>query len=135
LRACQKQGLRVVLASSADPAEFAVLRAALDADDAVDDATSSGDVDTAKPAPDLVQLALEKAGAPAAEAVFVGDTVWDVEACTRAGVACVAVLSGGISREELLGAGAVAVYHDTAELLAGLPGSLDPGHAEPDPGS
>ena len=50
LRACKKRGLRVVLASSADEREFAALRAALDADDAIDAATSSADVSQSKPA-------------------------------------------------------------------------------------
>ena len=45
LRACRESGLRVVLASSADPQEFAVLRAVLDAEDAIEEATSAGDVD------------------------------------------------------------------------------------------
>jgi len=49
--------------------------------------------------------------------VFVGDTVWDVEAASRAGVRCVCVLSGGISESELRDAGAVAVYRDVAHLL------------------
>jgi HAD superfamily hydrolase (TIGR01509 family) len=125
LRACQAQGLRVVLASSADPAEFTALRAALDAEDAIDDATSSADVKASKPAPDLVQVALERAGAGPGEAVFVGDTVWDVRACQRAGVPCVALLSGGISEAELAGAGAVKAYNNPADLLAALPGALE----------
>src|ERR1700759_3297239 len=58
LRACHDQGLRVVLASSADPDELKVLCAALDADQAIDAATSAGDVEASKPAPDLVQVAL-----------------------------------------------------------------------------
>ena len=32
------------------------------------------------------EVALDKAGVPAGQAVFVGDTVWDVEACRKAGV-------------------------------------------------
>src|SRR5450755_2061340 len=118
LRACKERGLRVVLASSADEREFAVLRAALDADDAIDAATSSADVNQSKPAPDLVQVALEKAGIGPEAAVFVGDTVWDVQACVKAGVACIALLSGGIGRDELLGGGAAAVYDAPADLLA-----------------
>jgi HAD superfamily hydrolase (TIGR01509 family) len=130
LRACKRQGLRVVLASSADPPEFAVLRAALDAEDAIDDATSSGDVDTSKPAPDLVQVALGKAGVPSGQAVFVGDTVWDVKACQRAEVPCIGLLSGGIGKDELIKAGAVAIYSGPAELLRALPGALtSPAHA------
>jgi HAD superfamily hydrolase (TIGR01509 family) len=124
LRACHEHGLRVVLASSAEPGELDVLQAALGAGDAVDEATSAGDVEQSKPAPDLVQVALDKAGLTAAEAIFVGDAVWDVQACQRAGVACVGVLSGGISQAELLDAGAVRVYRDTAEILASFPASL-----------
>ncbi|HEY2576151.1 MAG TPA: HAD-IA family hydrolase, partial [Streptosporangiaceae bacterium] len=126
LRACKRQGLRVVLASSADPPEFAALRAALDAEDAIDDATSAADVDTSKPAPDLVQVALDKAGVPPHQAVFVGDTAWDVEASQRAEVPCVGLLSGGIGKDELVRAGAVAVYSGPAELLRAFPGSLLP---------
>lgn len=124
LRACKKRGLRVILASSADEREFAALRAALDADDAIDDATSSADVDRSKPAPDLVRTALDKAGVAPDAAVFVGDTVWDVQACRKAGVPCIGLLSGGISRDELAGAGAAEVYDGPAELLAALAGSL-----------
>ncbi len=124
LRACHERGLRVVLASSAGPRQLDVLRAALGAGDAVDEATSSADVDASKPAPDLVQVALGKAGVSAGEAVFVGDTVWDVQACRRAGVACIGVLSGGISEGELRQAGAVRVFQGPAELLAAFPGSL-----------
>ncbi|HEY2522854.1 MAG TPA: HAD family hydrolase [Streptosporangiaceae bacterium] len=124
LRACQQEGWRVVLASSADDHEFRVLRTALDADDAIDAATSSGDVAQSKPAPDLVQVALDKAGVPPEAALFVGDTVWDVQACVKARVPCIGLLSGGIGRDELLGAGAAAVYDDPAALLDGLPDSI-----------
>jgi HAD superfamily hydrolase (TIGR01509 family) len=124
LRACHQRGLQVVLASSAGPQELPVLRAALDADDAIDEATSAGDVKASKPAPDLVQVALDKVGLRPAETVFVGDAVWDVQACQRAGVACVGVLSGGFGREELLGAGAVRVYDGAADLLESFPDSL-----------
>jgi phosphoglycolate phosphatase-like HAD superfamily hydrolase len=57
-------------------------------------------------------------------AVFVGDTVWDVQACAKAGVACIGLLSGGIGRDELLGAGAAEIYEGPAELLASLPESI-----------
>jgi len=112
LRACKRRGLAVVLASSADEAEFNVLRAALDAEDAIDAATHSGDVESSKPAPDLVHAALDKIGVPPEEAVFTGDTVWDVQACEKATVRCIGVLSGGFSRDELTSAGASEVYRD-----------------------
>jgi phosphoglycolate phosphatase-like HAD superfamily hydrolase len=68
--------------------------------------------------------ALGKIGVPAGEAVFTGDTVWDVQACQKAGVPCIGVLSGGVSRDELTSAGAAEVYRDPAGLLAALDGSL-----------
>jgi HAD superfamily hydrolase (TIGR01509 family) len=118
LRACKRRGLRVVLASSADEREFNALRKALDAEDAIDAATSSADVERSKPAPDLVHVALDKARVRPEEAVFVGDTVWDVQACQKAGVPCVGLLSGGIGRDELLRAGAVEIYDGPADLLS-----------------
>ena len=120
LRACKQEGLAVVLASSADEPEFHALRAALDAEDAIDDATCAGDVESSKPAPDLIQVALEKAGVQADEAVFTGDTVWDVQACRKAGVPCIGLLSGGISGDELTAAGAAEIYPGPADLLAVL---------------
>ena len=124
LRACKRRGLAVVLASSADESEFKALRAALDAEDAIDAATFAGDVESSKPAPDLVEAALDKAGVPPEEAVFTGDTVWDMQACRKAAVPCIGLLSGGISRSELTEAGAVQVYTGPADLLAALDSSL-----------
>ena len=69
-------------------------------------------------------MALEKARVRPEAAVFVGDTVWDVQACVKAGVECIALLGGGIGRDGLLGAGAAAVYDGPADLLASLPDSI-----------
>jgi HAD superfamily hydrolase (TIGR01509 family) len=124
LRACKKRGLTVVLASSAGETESGVLRGVLDAEDAIDAATFSGDVERTKPAPDLVEVALEKAAVPGDQAVFVGDTVWDVRASQQAGVPCIGLLSGGIGREELADAGAAQIYTGPGDLLARLSDSL-----------
>ncbi len=126
-----KLGLQIVLATSAPEDELAILREVMASDDLVSAVTSSADVDTAKPQPDIVQVALDRAGVDAAHAVFVGDTVWDVEACARAAVPTIAVLSGGVSRAELETAGAQAVFETPSELcghlhstvIANLPGA------------
>ena len=123
VRTAKKAGLRVVLATSASGEEVEHLCAAIGADDAIDAVTCTDDVDTSKPDPDLVQTALDKGGLTADHAVFVGDTVWDVEAAERAGVPCVCVLTGGIAESELRAAGAVAVYPGVEELLAGFDAS------------
>ncbi|GGP33423.1 HAD family hydrolase [Streptomyces abikoensis] len=120
LRALADRDWRIVLATSAQGSELEALRRAIGADDAILDATSADDVDASKPAPDPVRQALKDAETPPERALFVGDTVWDVEAARRADVGCVALLSGGIGRAELEEAGAIAVYRDPAALLADL---------------
>lgn len=120
LRALTERGQTVVLATSAPQAELDRLLDVLQVGPDVDAVTSSEDVGTAKPDPDIVEVALEKAGVPADRAVMVGDAVWDVKAASRAGVRTIGVRSGGYSAAELREAGAIAVYDDVADLLAHL---------------
>lgn len=117
LAAAKERGLRVVLATSSEEKNLKAMLRALDADESIDEVTSAGDVDATKPAPDIVQVALEKVGLEPDDAVLVGDTVWDVKAAARAGVASISVLTGGISREELQAAGAIAIYESAEQLL------------------
>jgi HAD superfamily hydrolase (TIGR01509 family) len=124
LRACAERGWRIVLSSSASERELRVMRDAIGADDVIDAATASDDVPASKPSPDMVERALERAEVPAGHAVFVGDAVWDAEAAGRAGVRRIGLLSGGISAQELTGAGAEEIYHGPADLLARLDQSL-----------
>ncbi|WP_329129667.1 HAD family hydrolase [Streptomyces sp. NBC_01476] len=124
LRACADRGWQVVLASSASSAELRVMRDALGADEVITAVTTADDVASSKPAPDLVHQALERAGVPAGRAVFVGDAVWDALAARRAGVRCVGLLSGGMSRAELTEGGAEEVWEGPAQLLARLDESL-----------
>ncbi len=121
LRRLHQDGWTVVLATSASGPELSALRRAIDADDAIAATASADDVEEGKPAPEPVEHALELAGVPAERAVFVGDTVWDMRAGSRAGVRCVGVLCGGIPRDDLERAGAHAVYDDPAHLLSSLP--------------
>ena len=120
VRVVAEHGAATVLATSAAPTEVERLQELLGLDDVLTGITSDKDVEEAKPEPDLIRAALDIAGVPPERAVMVGDSVWDVQAAARAGVACVAVLTGGTSEAELRDAGAVAVYPDVAALLAGL---------------
>ena len=110
----KERGHRVVLASSAKANELDHYLDLLDARAVADDWTSSADVEQTKPAPDLVQAALEKAGTDTG--VMVGDTNWDIEAARNAGVETIAVMTGGFGRDELQDAGAVAVFDSMQEL-------------------
>jgi HAD superfamily hydrolase (TIGR01549 family) len=108
------QDRQVVLASSAKAQEVDHYLDLLDARELADGWTTSADVEETKPQPDLVVAALEKLGTE--DAVMVGDTPWDIKAAKKAGVATIAVLTGGFSDDELEEAGAAVVFESIVEL-------------------
>jgi HAD superfamily hydrolase (TIGR01509 family) len=115
--------LQIVLATSSSEEELALSRPVLDCEDLLTAATSSKDVDVAKPEPTIIKVALQRAGVDAGDAVYVGDAVWDIVACDRAGVRAIGLLSGGVSRDELENAGAEAVFENPRELADHLDGT------------
>jgi HAD superfamily hydrolase (TIGR01549 family) len=79
-----------------------------------------GDAGDAKPEPDLFVTCQQRLGVPRPDCLIVGDSVWDVHSARRAGILAVALLTGGFGEQELYNAGAMRVYRDPAELLAGI---------------
>jgi phosphoglycolate phosphatase-like HAD superfamily hydrolase len=112
------RGQRLVLASSGKRDEVDHYLDLLDARALVEAWTTSADVEQTKPDPDLVVTAIDKVGG--GEAVLVGDSTWDCEAATRAGVPTVAILTGGFSEQELRQAGAGSVFESLGELCERL---------------
>ncbi|MCL2776872.1 MAG: HAD family hydrolase [Polyangiaceae bacterium] len=86
--------------------------------DLMDYVVTMEDVDQAEGDPDLVDAALGRIGVPAEEAVFVGDTPYDIAAAKRAGVAAIVLRTGGWKDAEL--EGAIAIYDGPAELASRL---------------
>jgi HAD superfamily hydrolase (TIGR01509 family) len=114
----KERGYGVWLVTSAKDEELEHHMQELEAEDSVDGVVNPSAVENSKPAPDIFEEALRRAGASANETVAVGDAVWDVEAAGEAGIRTVAVLSGGaFHRKALEEAGAVDVYEDCAALL------------------
>jgi len=109
------EGSTVILASSAKQEEVDHYIDLLEARELVDDWTTSADVESTKPDPDLVLAALEKTGNDD-PSVMVGDSVWDVKAAKAAGLPTLAVLTGGFSESELREAGASQVVESIDEL-------------------
>jgi phosphoglycolate phosphatase len=77
------------------------------------------DVTAHKPDPESLRLALDRLGVGQEEALYVGDSIVDVETARRAGVSFVAVLSGTKPREAFLEYPIYAVI-DMLEELPGL---------------
>jgi HAD superfamily hydrolase (TIGR01509 family) len=112
----RKQGLKLAIATSAQPDELRPLLQIVGAADLIEDKTSSKDVKSSKPDPDVMEVTLKKIGYPANEVVMIGDTPYDIEAARKAGVGTIAFRCGGWKDSDL--AGAIAIYDDPSDLLA-----------------
>jgi HAD superfamily hydrolase (TIGR01509 family) len=112
-------GKRLALASSATGPELDEYKRILGVADLLDAHTSADDADRSKPDPDIFLAALERLGNPdRSRTVAVGDTPYDAEAGTRAGLQVIGVTCGGWPELDLRSAGCLAVYRDPADLLA-----------------
>ncbi len=118
-------GLKIALASSASAEELDHYVELIGIAGFVDATTTIDDVQNSKPAGDIVATALGKLGVEPEEALFVGDTPYDIEAGAKCGVGTIAVLSGGFSRDALTGAR--AVFGDAAALLTSFPAWTEAG--------
>jgi HAD superfamily hydrolase (TIGR01549 family) len=79
-----------------------------------------GDVERAKPEPDLFIACQQRLGLAVDQCYVVGDAVWDLLAARRARMLSVGLLTGGYGEDELIRAGAFRVYRDPAELRVSL---------------
>ena len=112
------RGYEVWFVTSAKDEELEHHMAELEVEGRISGVVNSSRVENPKPAPDIFELALQKADASADETVAVGDALWDIEAANEAGIRTVAVLTGGaFSEQELKEAGAVEIFKDCAALL------------------
>lgn len=124
VEAMRARGLVVAAVSSATAADIGDLLRCAGVADLMDHVISSDDADGSKPDPDLVEVALDRIGIEAHEALMIGDTPYDVAAGRRAGVRTVALRCGGWKDIDLRDA--VAIYDDPADLLVNLASSLTP---------
>ncbi|GEB45063.1 haloacid dehalogenase [Microbacterium testaceum] len=114
----KKRGFQVVLASSGKSDHVEHFLDLVDARDLADAWTTSDDVQASKPAPDLVETALDRV--PGSSGIMIGDSPWDAIAAAKADMATIAVRTGGFSAEELRDAGASRVFDSLRDLIAGL---------------
>ncbi|CAN5756291.1 HAD family hydrolase [soil metagenome] len=122
LERLRADGRRLVVATSAGEKDLKALLEQARLNGLIDDAANSDDADESKPAPDIIEAALEQAGATADQVVMIGDTPYDVKAAQRAGVRIIGLQCGGWTAAELRGAD--EVWADPATLLASYDASL-----------
>jgi HAD superfamily hydrolase (TIGR01509 family) len=114
----RSRGLACAAVSSSTAEDIQDLLRAAGVADLMDSVISADDADRSKPDPDLVEIALDRLGVTASEALMIGDTPYDIEAGARAGVPVVAVRCGGWTDRDLQAA--VAIYDNPADLSSQL---------------
>lgn len=127
LETLKQRDFTVVLASSGTKVQTEQALELLERSDLADGWVCSADVDSSKPAPDLVAAARERVGG--GTAVMVGDAVWDVEAAGRAGLDAIGLRCGGFGEAELRDAGAISVFDSPRDLVERFETSGLPAHA------
>lgn len=83
----------------------------------VDMLVSREDTPHMKPAPDGLQMILEKFKITADESLFVGDSIIDIMTAKKIGMKCIARLSKVRSKKELQKEGAIAVFPTLENLI------------------
>jgi len=127
LRRLYTEGFRLAVASSSKKDLLERLLKLVGAEDVFEVTTSSDDMDSSKPDPDVVHVALERLREPAADVVMIGDTPYDIEAAGRAHVRAIAFRSGGWKDPDLKDASAIydgpldLLQHFEASVLAAAP--------------
>ena len=113
-----EQGLKLIIASSAEPDELQGLLQVigLHVGELFALQTSAQEVKHSKPDPDVLSVAVQRSGYNPQELIMVGDTAYDIEAAAKVKVKTVALRCGGWSDKDL--AGAISIYDDPADLLA-----------------
>jgi HAD superfamily hydrolase (TIGR01509 family) len=108
-------GLKPVVATSAKDEELQGLLEAAKVADLMEEKATASDAKRSKPDPDIVVAAIEEAGIEPSDLVMIGDTPYDVEAASRAGVRIIGFRSGGWGDDDLRGA--VEIYDGPEHLL------------------
>lgn len=111
----KSRGFKLVLASSGSAKHVEAFLDLVGGRDLADAWTTSDDVESSKPSPDLVSAALAKVDG--ASGCMVGDSVWDCIAAANFDVPTVGILTGEFSREELQKAGAIRVFDSLGAML------------------
>jgi HAD superfamily hydrolase (TIGR01509 family) len=118
----RQDGLKPIVATSAKDEELKGLLKAAEVADLMEEKATASDAKRSKPDPDIVEAAIDQAEIEAADLVMIGDTPYDVEAATRAGVRIIGFRSGGWKDADL--SGAVEIYDGPADLLEKYSSSL-----------
>lgn len=115
---------KIALASSANGDDLKTYKEICQITDLLDAETSSDDAEKSKPHPDIFQAAVARLKVTPGDCVVMGDSPYDAQAATKAGIVSIGVLCGGFNPEDLTAAGYIKLYKSPADLLENYQASL-----------
>jgi HAD superfamily hydrolase (TIGR01509 family) len=127
LEAIQARGLKLALATSSKPDELEMTfeSAGVDWSGLFDVITTAKDAERGKPAPDIVQAAVDQLKLSPTQCLMIGDTPYDAHTARDAGVISYGLTCGKMNDAQTLrAAGMRRVFDQPADLLAGLEKAL-----------
>jgi HAD superfamily hydrolase (TIGR01509 family) len=130
LKLAAKSGIKTALVTSRNTREFAILRESFSAWDSVHATVCSSDVIKPKPHPESALLALSKLNGNPEEAVFIGDSIFDIKCAKSAGIRCGAVLYGAGRQEDLLAEAPDLIFKTPLDLLEWVQNIVEQSHAK-----
>jgi len=117
-QAIRSDSIAIVLATSGKRSEANHYIKLLKIADLIEGQTTTEDANQSKPAPDIFCAALAKIDkVKPREALVVGDTRFDMESASKAGMSAIGLVCGGTDEATLRRARALKVYRDPADLL------------------
>jgi HAD superfamily hydrolase (TIGR01549 family) len=116
VREAHRRGYQIALVTSKNRMELQSVLPRLNLDSVVATIVSADDSPRSKPAPDPVLTALQRLQVPAEQAIFIGDTVFDIT-CGRAAGVWVGAVGWGAHLPEDLKAAQPDYYFETPDDL------------------
>lgn len=113
-------GYRLAIATNRGADSLVPLMEMLGIEALIDDYVTPESVTNVKPAPDMVELLMNRAGVRPEDTLVVGDTTFDIEMGQHAGCRTCGVTYGSHTLEQLAVAGADCIAEDFSEIRRGL---------------
>ena len=124
LSALRAAGIKTGLVSNIGQRILGKAFAKLKLDGLFDVAVNRNDVQNLKPHPEGILWALDRLGIPQEKALFIGDSLDDIQAARAAGIKVMTIIGGENKPAELLAARADALFNNYEELLDPFRGAL-----------
>jgi HAD superfamily hydrolase (TIGR01549 family) len=125
-----RSNIKIALVTSRNTRELQNLKGSFSAWDSVHTAVCASDVCKPKPHPESALLALSNLNGSLEDAVFIGDSIFDLQCAKSAGIRCGAVLYGAGRKEDLLAEAPDLIFTTPLDLLEWVQTIVEQSHAK-----